>query len=205
VQHVQSDDHGLTVAQAIAQGTAVTVSDDSLRYTLGTSAFVIKGATPDHHVLGYNRVPGPVEEGDSHRCELAGLCAIVTTVNCLCRLHSVTNGLITIACDNTSALKPTAVDFLPHPGQKNLDLMQALWRLLQESPVTWQPVHVYGHQDRNGPSKITSPSRPTLCGLIMDPVTQMWWVRHKRLPLEAEDTIDWKACSEGMPALNPSR
>ena len=125
VQHVQSDDHGLTVAQAIAQGTAVMVSDDSLRYTLGTSAFVIKGATPDHHVLGYNRVPGPVEEGDSHRCELAGLCAIVTTVNCLCRLHSVTNGLITIACDNTSALKPTAVDFLPHPGQKNLDLMQA--------------------------------------------------------------------------------
>ena len=118
VQHAQSDNHGLTVAQAIAQGTAVAVSDGSLRYTLGTSAFVIEGATPDHHELGYNRVPGPVEEGDSHRCELAGLCAIVTKVNCLCRLHSVTSGLITIACDNTSALKPTAVDYLPHPRQR---------------------------------------------------------------------------------------
>jgi len=101
--------------------------------------------------------------------------------------------------------------------------MQALWRSLQESPVTWKPVHVYGHQDRkvkdphcrlvslncqmdvlakqywaflfkrlpslayshlsihnegwslwNGPSKITSPSQPTLYGLIMDPVTKMW-------------------------------
>jgi len=205
-------------------------------------------------VLGYNRVPGPVEEGDSHRCELAGLCAIVTTVNCLWRLHSINSGLITIACDNTSALKPTAVDYLPHPRQKNLDLIQALWRSLQESPVTWKPVHVYGHQDRkvkdshcrlaslncqmdalakqywaylfkrlpslasphlsihnegwtlwSGPSKITPPSRPTLCGLIMDPVTQMWWARHKRFPLEAKETIDWKACLEGMPALKPSR
>jgi len=146
-QHAQSDDHGLTVARAIAQGTAVAVSDGSLCYTLGTSAFVIEGATPDHHVLGYNRVPGPVEEGDSHRCKLAGLYAIVTMVNCLCPLHSVTSGIITIARDNTSALKPTAVNYLPHPRQKNLDLMQALWRSLQESPVTWKPVHVYGHQD----------------------------------------------------------
>jgi len=39
----------------------------------------------------------------------------------------------------------------------------------------------------------------------MDHVTQMWWVRHKRFPLEAKETIDWKACSEGMPALKPSR
>jgi len=147
VQHAQPDDHGLTVTQAIAQGTAVAVSDDSLSHTLGTSAFVIEGVTHDHHVLGYNRVPGPAEEGDSHRCELAGLYAIVTTVNCLCHLHSVTSGLITIACDKTSALKPTAVNYLPHPRQKNLDLMHALWRSLQESLVTWKPVHVHGHQD----------------------------------------------------------
>jgi len=66
VQHAKSDDQGLKVAHAIAQGTAVAVSDGSLRYTLGTSAFVIEGSTPDHHVIGYNRVPGPVEEGDSH-------------------------------------------------------------------------------------------------------------------------------------------
>jgi len=253
VQHAKSNDHGDTVAQAIAQGMAVAVSDGSLRYTLGTSAFLIEGATSNHHVIGYNQVPGPVEEGDSHRCKLSGLYAIANMVNCLCRLHAVTSGSITIACDNTSALKPKAVDFLPHPRQKNLDLIQALWRSIQESPVTWKPVHVYGHQGRKvkdshrclaslncqmdalvkqcsaflfkrlpslasphlpihnegwtlwgGPSKITSPSRPTLYGLIMDPVTQIGWVRHKRFPLEAKETIDWKACSEGMPALKPS-
>jgi len=36
VQYAQSGDHALTVARAIAQGTAVAVSDGSLRYTLGT-------------------------------------------------------------------------------------------------------------------------------------------------------------------------
>jgi len=147
VQHAKADYQGAAVAHAIAQGTAVAVSDGSLRHTLGTSAFVIEGPTSDHHVIGYNRVPGPVEEGDSHRCELAGLYAIVTTVNCLCHFHSITSGSITIACDNTGSLKPTAVDFLPHPRQKNLDLMQALWKSLQDSPVTWKPLHVYGHQD----------------------------------------------------------
>jgi len=68
VRHAKSDDHRLTAAQAIAQGTAVAVSDGSLRYTLGTSAFVIEGTTPDHRVLGYNRVHCPVEEGNYHRC-----------------------------------------------------------------------------------------------------------------------------------------
>jgi len=32
-----------------------------------------------------------------------------------------------------------------------------------------------------------------------------WGVRHKLFPLEAKETIDWKACSEGMPALKSSR
>ena len=67
------------------------------------------------------------------------------------------------------------------------------------------PIHNEGWTLWDRPTKITSPSRPTLCGLIMDPVTQMWWVRHKRFPLVAKETVDWKACSEGMPALKPSR
>jgi len=28
-------------------------------------------------------------------------------------------------------------------------------------------------------------------------------VRHKGFPLEAKETIDWKACLDGMPALKP--
>ena len=254
IQHTSFEDDGATVAQAIVQDLAVAVSDGSLRYTLGTAAFVIEGSNPTNHVLGYNQVPGPVEEGDSLRCELAGLYAIVTVVNCICSFHQVTQGSITIACDNTSSLKPTALEYLPHPRHKNLDLMQALWKSLAESPITWKPVHVYGHQDKkvkdshrrlsdlncqmdalakqywaflfhrlptleaphlpihnegwtvwNGNVKVSSPNKAALYGLIMDPITQMWWVRHDRFPLAAKDTIDWQACAEGVPALKPSR
>jgi len=119
VQHAKSAGHGAAVAQAIRQGVAVAVSDGSLCYTFGTSACVIEGMTPSYHDIAHNCVLRPVEEGDSHRCDLAGLFAIANTVNCLCYLQAVSSGTITIACDNTSALKPIAVDYLPHPWQES--------------------------------------------------------------------------------------
>jgi hypothetical protein len=159
-----------------------------------------------------------------------------------------------VACDNTSALKPTAVDYMPHPNHKNFDLMSALWKTLQESPLEWKPVHVYGHQDRkikdahrrlaslncqmdalakqfwshlfltledhvaapmpihnegwslwDANSKIASPSKKHLYGLLTNPSTQMWWVRHGRFPLEALPLIDWDTNAQGMKMLKPSR
>jgi len=65
------------------------------------------------------------------------------------------------------------------------------------------PIYNEGWTLWDGPSKIPSLNRPTLYGLIMDPVTQTWWVRHKHFPLEAKETIDWEACSEDMLALKP--
>jgi len=67
------------------------------------------------------------------------------------------------------------------------------------------PIHNEDWTLWDGPTKITSPIRPALCGLVMDPVTQMWWVHHKRFPLEAKETVNWNACSEGMSALKLSR
>jgi len=77
VQHVMIDDDGRTVAAAIGAGVAMAVSDGSLHYTLGTSAFVIEGLDSEHRILVCNRVSGTVKEGDSHHCELAVLYAIV--------------------------------------------------------------------------------------------------------------------------------
>jgi hypothetical protein len=67
------------------------------------------------------------------------------------------------------------------------------------------PIHNDGWTIWEGTSKVASPSRATLYGLIMDPITQMYWVRHNRFPLEAKSTIDWQACADGFPALKPSR
>jgi len=37
---------------------------------------------------------------------------------------------------------------LPKCSQKNLDLLRAIWKTIQESPIAWTTQHVYGHQDR---------------------------------------------------------
>ena len=254
IQHATFDDDGLTVARAILNNQAVAVSDGSLRFTLGTSAFVVEGADASHRLIGYNRVPGPIKEGDSHRCELAGLYAIVTLVNCLCQYHHVSQGSVTVACDNTGALKPGAIDYLPKSSQKNLDIMQALWKSIQDSPVEWKAQHVYGHQDKkikdsnrrlaalncemdslakqhwarvfrevqfdpaphipihnegwtiwDGTTKLTSPSRNALYDQITDPITQSWWVWHKRITAGAQSHIDWENCATSIPCLKPSR
>jgi len=76
-----------------------------------------------------------------------------------------------------------------------------LFKRLPSLAIPHLPIYNKGWTLWDGPTKITSPRRPTLCGLIMDPVAQMWRVCHKRFPLEAKEAIDWKACSEGMPAL----
>jgi len=72
---------------------------------------------------------------------------IVTLVNCLYHHHGITQGSVLFAFDITGALKTGAVDFLPKCSQKNLDLLQAMWKTLQESPIEWATQHVYGHQD----------------------------------------------------------
>jgi len=172
VQHAVIEDDGQAISAAIRAGAAVVVSDGSLRYTLGASAFVIEGTDSVHRIVGYNQVPGPVKEGDSHRCELAGLHAIVTLVNCLCQHHWITQGSILIACDNTGTLKPGAVDFLPKCSQKNLDLLQAIWKSLQESPIAWTTQHVYGHQ---GCKAKDSHCRLTALNCEMDTLAKQHW------------------------------
>jgi len=142
----------------------------------------------------------------------------------------------------------------PDPRDKNLDLMQAVWTSVQQSPVDWHPVHVHGHQDRkvkdshhrlsalnsemdaraklfyrhlssvlptlealqlpihnegwtvwSGDIKLPSPSRECLYAAIQDPITQLYWIRHKRFSFDARFAIDWDTCAAGMQALQPAR
>jgi len=66
-----------SLVAAFRNGTAIAVSDGSLKSLLGTSGYII--TTPDGpaYIQGVNRVPGPLKDGDSYRCELAGLYAIL--------------------------------------------------------------------------------------------------------------------------------
>ena len=55
-------------------------------------------------VTGVNEVPGPIKDGDSHRCEMAGLCVIVLFTNLLCDHFNITSGSIKMACETTKWL-----------------------------------------------------------------------------------------------------
>jgi len=66
-----------SLVAAFRNGTAIAVSDGSLKSLLGTSGYIITTPDGSAYIQGVNRVPGPLKDGDSYRCELAGLYAIL--------------------------------------------------------------------------------------------------------------------------------
>ena len=140
-------DDGTYIAEAIRQGEAVSISDGSLKHAFGTAAFVIEGPTKLHRIVGVNIVPGPLSDGKSYRCEISGLIGAVLIINAICKLHNITSGSVTIGCDNESSILIFDPGFVPNPQKDSYDMVMALWTLLRESPITWNAIHVDGHQD----------------------------------------------------------
>jgi hypothetical protein len=118
IQHCTIPSNGIRIAEAIRNHSALAVSDGSLKDKFGTSAFVIEAADSIQRIIGVNEVPGPLADGDSHRCELCGLFAIVLIINCLCKYHNIHAGHVTIQCDNEEAGRVFEPDFLPDPNNK---------------------------------------------------------------------------------------
>ncbi len=146
VNRLHRQDDGEAFAQAILNGTAIIVSDGSLKLQLGTAAFILEG-TENVYIEGVHAVPGPIQDGDSHRCEVSGLFGAVILANLIAQLHNITTGKVTIACDNQAAINIFDPNYLPKPKSRNFDLVNALHHALQSSPFEWDPHHVLGHQD----------------------------------------------------------
>ena len=143
------------VAQYIHQGTCLAVSDGSLKHTTGAAAFTLVGPTDLGQIHAVNTVPGPIKEGDSYRCELSGIIGIVTLIHILCLHHDITTGAVHVACDNKTSLRVFDSWFVPNPSEESFDLVNALWHMLKESPITWSCEHVYGHQDTKSKEPLT--------------------------------------------------
>ncbi|MGL5936607.1 MAG: hypothetical protein ACRCZI_13415, partial [Cetobacterium sp.] len=174
LQHVTMTDDGKAIAEAIKTQTAVAVSDGGLKMGLGTAAYVIEGATAEGRVQGVNKVPGPIKEGDSLRCEASGIYAVILLIKEICSLHQVTEGSIKICCDNTSALKLFDPEYLPDPKQSNLDLIGASWAIKNTIPIEWSTEHVKGHQDRH--STTQGLSRIAKLNVAMDKTATAYWI-----------------------------
>ena len=173
VKSLHVSDNGSYVAEAIKNHTALAVSDGSLKMDLGTSAFIIVGETNDHCIRAVNMVPGPIQEGDSHRCELAGAYGTLLLLEKICELHSITNGRIRIACDNQRVVDALHPGFSPHPNHANFDLVSAVRYRLQLLPIEVLPEHVKGHQDDKKDHTFT---RAETLNIAMDKLAKAYWV-----------------------------
>ena len=118
-------DEGATIAQAIRDHKPITVSAGSLKMQIGMASFIITNGTDSPPIIGANLVPGPIKEGDSHRCELAGLYGIVHMIEHISCHYEISKGSVHVACNNEQALKVFHPNFLPDPQQANFDFQNA--------------------------------------------------------------------------------
>jgi|NOAtaT_6_FD_contig_81_301931_length_1652_multi_2_in_0_out_0_1 hypothetical protein len=84
----------------------------------------------------------------AYRAELTGIFSTVWLVNQLCTYFHINNGQIDFRCDGISALHSAFNSEIPiQPNIHSYDLIAAIRRELQKSPIIWNTQHIEGHQD----------------------------------------------------------
>jgi hypothetical protein len=97
-------DEGRAIANAIAQGEAIAVSNGSFKDLYGTVAWGFEGANDTGQISGAVVVPGSAKDQSSYRSELAGIYSILAFAKRLCVLYKMTTGSIELGCNGQSAL-----------------------------------------------------------------------------------------------------
>jgi hypothetical protein len=143
-------DDGLTIAQAIRDGTAIGISDGSFKDGFGTASWVLEGLSPRHRIRGDNIVPGDTADQGSYRSELSGLYGITMGVYALCEFYKIAQGAIEVGCDGITALE-RGFDEAKNPSisTQHFDVILAIRNIRARCPIRWKHRHVKGHQDDN--------------------------------------------------------
>jgi hypothetical protein len=146
--HIELEEGGTILAEAIRQGEAIAVCDGSFQNQFGTAAWVLEGACPKGRIIGRVVVPGTAKDQSAYRSELAGIFSILLTVNKLCEFFNVDSGSLELGCDGQSALDKAfnQVSIL-QVGDSNYDMLFAIRSLWALSPIKWKFRHIMGHQD----------------------------------------------------------
>ena len=180
VEELVMTDAGALVAQAIRDGTAIAVSDGSLKDMFGTSSFTLQGRTDDQKITGRNAVPGEPLNQSSYRSELAGIAGVLVTLFILCKAYNITEGHIEIGLDGEQAMQRIFEDDDPTPSQPDYDLIYDLRAKLLDLPIKVTGRHVKGHQDKD--ATIQSYDRWSLLNMEMDTGAKDFWIQAHLLP-----------------------
>jgi hypothetical protein len=97
--------------------------------------YVIEGENDVGRIVGVTQVPGKVKDGDSYRCKLTGIYAVILLTSCICRTHQVAKGKIVMVCDNEASLRVFDSGFLADPQKECHDLLAAIGKALRDNPM----------------------------------------------------------------------
>jgi hypothetical protein len=90
---------------SIRIGTCSCITDGSFKNKHGTAAWkIINLSSPDHTMEGQVVTLGFSYQQDAYRSELSRLYASVTAINVLTTYFQISEGPVTLACDNISAI-----------------------------------------------------------------------------------------------------
>jgi ribonuclease HI len=145
----QASDEGEHIAAALINNTAIAVSDGSFKDNKGTSGWIVEGDTQAGRIIGWNMVPGFLDDHSSYRSELTGILAILTLIKELCTIHDITTGGLTIGCDSESAVEKITDGTIELFKDADFDLVFTILNSLKSLPVKVQFRHIKGHQDKH--------------------------------------------------------
>ena len=119
-------DNGRAIAERIIRDEGQCACDGSVKEKLGTSAAIFMNVPKERQYEIKNRTPGADIDQNSYRSELCGILANLIAVGCIVKTHDITEGTVTIACDNESALWASFGDREPHTGDASHDIIRVI-------------------------------------------------------------------------------
>ena len=140
------------IIESIQNGTSKSVSDGSWvkEKGVGSAGWIIEGSTQGNQIRGQYETPGSESSQCSHRSEMWGVLGIIMSVNSFCDTYNITEGTITAQCDGEGTIN--ILQWM-HPitdnNRKHYDLILALKKAIDISPLTWTFAHLKGHQDKH--------------------------------------------------------
>ena len=161
------------IAQAIQLGTAVGVSDGSVRPNnyMSSHAWIIQAGTGES-IQGKGPVDGTATAQTSHRAELQGQAAIFLMLGLITHYYNIVKGRISTFCDNQSVVTKIKEGWkmlrLKHTKGPDSDLQMLLQAAIQRMTpaVTYTTEWIKGHQDKD--ADVSSLPRAVALNVQMD-------------------------------------
>ena len=141
-------DNGTAIATRIREGTMEAVSDGGLKDGMGTAAGISKGMREGEGFRFQHRVPGQDNDQTSYRSELCGILGNVVLLTRIAAYHRITEGRVTLGCDNEAALWKAIGSPTVRTGEPSSDILRVIHYHMSQSGIKWVRKHVKGHQDR---------------------------------------------------------